>query len=164
MHSSFNRFWKPLKYDIIPGGVYDSPHLHLSHELRTICTYIDIYSLGYNFLDIGKYQSIEEIFNVGGKMAVKAPREIQFDSLYSIFVKGLVYLLSVSLDRNFSVWHSSLENNKIKMPLKKFWELTITCFFSTKKNITFKTCLYYLNALYFPLLLSSGNIDLSVIK
>ncbi|XP_066923625.1 uncharacterized protein [Clytia hemisphaerica] len=72
----------PMMYDIAPGSkeqdIYNKRHQHLAFELRNIqktkqSEATDVYSLGYNFRNIGKFESIKELASLGLKMLTEDP-------------------------------------------------------------------------------------------
>ncbi|XP_066924648.1 uncharacterized protein [Clytia hemisphaerica] len=72
----------PMVYDITPGSkeqaVYNKRHPHLAYELRNVpktkqSEATDVYSLGYNFRNIGKFESIKDLIHVGSKMTTENP-------------------------------------------------------------------------------------------
>ena len=72
----------PMMYDIAPGSkeqdIYNKRHQHLAFELRNVqktkqSEATDVYSLGYNFKNIGKFESIKELTTLSLKMLKEDP-------------------------------------------------------------------------------------------
>ena len=74
----------PLRYNIIPGSkeqkLFNKIHKHLAFDLRNVphsyqSALTDVYSLGYNFKSIGKFESIAEISKIANKMITEKPTQ-----------------------------------------------------------------------------------------
>lgn len=72
----------PLVYDIEPDSkeqkLFNSVHKHLAYELRNEpnspqTTQTDVYSLGYNFKNICKYEGLKDLSTLSTKMTIPNP-------------------------------------------------------------------------------------------
>ena len=127
----------PLYYNLVTGSkeqkTFNTVHAHLAHELRNIpnspqTELTDIYSLGYNFGSIGKYQKIEEITKLAKKMTDKDTnaRYSLIDCSVSLLKhwKKNCLLISLLQIRKGNLYHSSIST---KIQMSKRYPFILLC-------------------------------------